>query len=98
MKVYHLEYALYLEDKLRGHGELTTSYPHQDLNDVLRDNQCVPLYMWHVTKRFKDDKGVQLESKLAPKSRFIVILQELTPVDPVHVLELSTRSITTRSS
>jgi hypothetical protein len=98
MKMYHLEYALFLKDKLRVHKESTTSAPHQDLNDVLRNHQRVPLYMWHVVRQYKDDKGVELKSKLAPHSRLIVILHELTPVDPVHVLELSTRSITTRSS
>jgi len=87
--LYLLEYAFYQRGKLQHHAELTTSDPRGDVNLFLSESRLVPLYMWTVTKSFKEDRGVQLEYAGYPKSRLIIILDEMKPVNPISILDLT---------
>jgi hypothetical protein len=88
-KMYHLEYAFYRKRQLQHHAETTTSDPRGDVNFFLSESRMVPLYMWTVTKSFKEDKGVQLECSNYQDSRLIVILNEMKPVSPISIFDLT---------
>ena len=87
--MYHLEYAFYRKGQLQHHSETTTSDPKGDVNFFLSESRMVPLYMWTVTKSFKEDKSVQLEYASYPESRLIVILNEMKAVSPISILDLT---------